>query len=231
MGKKILYLIPARAGSKGIIDKNIKLMNGKPLLQYTVDVALEMADLKDICLSTDSEKIAEVGKKLGLEIPFYRPEYLSNDTASMVAVAQHAIEFYESKGVYYDLLVVLQVTSPLRTAAHVKEAIALYSDDVDLVISVKETDANPYYLLYEEEGSFLQKTKKLPGHILRRQDAPKVFQLNGAVYVYNVEKLKRIKGLDDLENKLKYEMDKLASVDIDDMIDWDLCEIILSKQK
>ncbi len=231
MGKKILYLIPARAGSKGIIDKNIKLMNGKPLLQYTVDVALEMADLKDICLSTDSEKIVEVGKKLGLEIPFYRPEYLSNDTASMVAVAQHAIEFYESKGVYYDLLVVLQVTSPLRTAAHVKEAIALYSDDVDLVISVKETDANPYYLLYEEEGSFLQKTKKLPGHILRRQDAPKVFQLNGAVYVYNVEKLKRIKGLDDLENKLKYEMDKLASVDIDDMIDWDLCEIILSKQK
>ncbi len=231
MSKKILYLIPARGGSKGIIDKNIKLMNGKPLLQYTVDVALEMADVKDICLSTDSEKIAEVGKKLGLEIPFYRPEYLSNDTASTIAVAQHAIEFYESKGVYYDLLVVLQVTSPLRTAKHVKEAIAMHTDDVDLVISVKETDANPYYLLYEEEGSFLQKSKKLPGHILRRQDAPKVFQLNGAVYVYNVEKLKRIKGLDDLENKLKYEMDKLASVDIDDMIDWELCEIILSKQK
>jgi len=231
MGRKILYLIPARGGSKGIADKNIKLMSGKPLLQYTVDVALEMAEAKDICLSTDSEKIAEVGKKLGLEIPFFRPEHLSNDTASTVAVAQHAIEFYESKGVFYDLLVVLQVTSPLRTVKHVREAIDLYSENADLVISVKETDANPYYLLYEEEGAFLQKSKKLPGHILRRQDAPKVFQLNGAVYVYNVEKLKKIKSLDELENKVKYEMDKLSSVDIDDMIDWDLCEVILSKQQ
>jgi CMP-N,N'-diacetyllegionaminic acid synthase len=230
MNQKILYLIPARGGSKGIPKKNIKLLNGKPLIQYSIDAAKAISDTTHICLSTDDLEIAEIGKSLGLNIPFIRPQEISNDTASTISVIHHALKFYKDKGINYNLVVVIQPTSPMRKSEHISEAIGMFeSGKDDLVISVKETDANPYYLLYEEDGDYLQKSKKLSSDIIRRQDAPIVYQLNGAIYVYDAKKVLSVNSLDELTNKKKYVMSKVDSIDLDDMIDWEFCDFLIKK--
>ena len=140
-----LFIIPARGGSKGIPGKNVRLFAGKPLLSYSIDLARQFAADADICLSTDDDAIAGVAEGMGLHLPFRRPPELSTDTASSEEVIRHALDFYTSRGNSYDNIVLLQPTSPLRQAFHVKEALALYSPDIDLVLSVKLAEANPYF--------------------------------------------------------------------------------------
>ena len=118
-----MYLIPARGGSKGIPHKNIKLLNGKPLIQYSIEIARKLAEDDDICLSTDDEEIKAVAEKLGLKVPFLRPDYLASDTATTSDVIVHALDFYEKQGRHYDVVVLLQPTSPLRTVQNVKDCI------------------------------------------------------------------------------------------------------------
>ena len=123
---KTLYVIPARGGSKGIPGKNIKPLCGKPLIAYSIEVARALADDCDICLSTDSQQIADVAKNMGLEVPFMRPDYLATDKSGTYEVLLHAVQFYADKGIHYDTLVLLQPTSPFRTAADVQRAIDAY---------------------------------------------------------------------------------------------------------
>ena len=137
-----LVVIPARAGSKGIPGKNSKLLAGKPLIQYTIEAALEVFDSNQICVSTDSLEIKNLAEKLGLKVPFKRPPELASDYASTRDVLLHAMEFYGNRGTLIDQIVLLQPTSPFRTGRHIEDALHLYSEDLDMVASVQKTKSN-----------------------------------------------------------------------------------------
>ena len=225
---KPLVIIPARGGSKGVPKKNIKLLNGKPLINYTIEAAQSVFDNEIICVTTDSQEIKEiVENSTTLKIPFLRPDKLATDTAGTYEVLMHAIDFYEQKGYLADTLILLQPTSPFRTGQHIKEAINLYSDDIDMVVSVKETKSNPYYVLFEDnQEGFLSKSKE--ANFIRRQDCPNVWEFNGAIYIINIKSLR--KGtIASFKKSIKYVMDEKESIDIDTMFDWKLCQAILKE--
>lgn len=221
-----LVVIPARGGSKGIPRKNIKELGGRPLIHYTIEAAREVFNDEFICVSTDDEEIKKVVEQTSLKVPFLRPAKLATDTAGTRGVLLHALEFYKEEiGYKADTVVLLQPTSPFRTGTHIKEAIEKYHLDLDRVVSVKETDANPYYLLYEEnEEGYLEQSKK--GDFIRRQDCPKVWEVNGAIYVINVESLMK-KKMTEFKKVKKYEMSRIDSIDLDTEIDWYLAEILI----
>jgi N-acylneuraminate cytidylyltransferase len=226
---KPLVIIPARGGSKGVPGKNIKLLNGKPLINYTVEAAREVFPDEHICVSTDSFEIKSVVEKTGLLVPFVRPAALATDTAGTYGALLHAIEFYENKGYKPDTIILLQPTSPFRTAMHIKGAIELFDKVCDMVVSVRETNANPYYVLKEEnEEGWLEKSK--PGDFTRRQDCPKVYEVNGAIYVMHAEVLKE-KPIGKFQKVRKYLMDEHASMDIDTKLDWQLAEFVLNSKE
>ncbi|MCI7163640.1 acylneuraminate cytidylyltransferase family protein [Butyricimonas virosa] len=221
-----LVIIPARGGSKGIPHKNIKELEGKPLICYTIDAARKFTTDDNICVSTDDDAIIKVVEAYGLRIPFKRPGYLATDNAGTNGVLLHALDFYERKGNQYDMVVLLQVTSPFRRAEDVIEAVKHYDDSIDMVTSVMPAKCNPYYDGFEDDADGLLVISKGDGSIERRQDAPRVWQQNGAVYVINPLQLKA-KGLAGMTKIRKYVMDELHSVDIDNMLDWKIAEIML----
>lgn len=226
---KPLIVIPARGGSKGVPRKNIKVLGDKPLIQYTIDAAKGVFDDEFICVSTDDFEIKSVVEQLGLKVPFLRPNELASDTAGTYEVLLHAISYYEAKGYFPDTLILLQPTSPFRTSAHIKEALKLYHESIDMVVSVKETKANPYYILFEEDrNGYLKKTKE--ANFTRRQDCPKVWEYNGAIYIINVKALKE-KTISQFTKVCKFEMDETSSHDIDTLLDWKIAEIILQDFK
>lgn len=225
---KILVIIPARGGSKGIPHKNIKPLAGKPLIHYTIDVARQIVSDDDICVSTDDQEIIKCVEDYGLNVPFVRPAELATDTAGTYEVLLHALNYYEQQGRYYDVVMLLQNTSPFRTAEHVKEAIKLYSTDVDMVVSVKECPANPYYCVFEEDANGFLHVCKGDGNIFRRQDAPKVYEYNGAIYIMNAETLKTT-HMHKMQKRVKYVMDDASSFDLDTMWDWQMAEMMSKK--
>lgn len=222
---KILYLIPARGGSKGIPHKNIKLLDGKPLIQYSIDVARQLAEDNDICVSTDDIEIKTVAENLGLEVPFLRPDYLASDTAGTSDVIVHALDFYSNQGTNYDVVVLLQPTSPLRTVQNIKDCLALYDDTLDMVTTVKESSVSAV-LCRENQNGFLEQV--IGENNVRRQDAAKLYEYNGAVYVINSDALKE-KGLGGFTKIKKCVMDEKSSVDIDTMLDWKFVEVLVKE--
>ena len=224
-----LVIIPARGGSKGIPGKNIKELGGKPLICHTIDVAREIVSDADICVSTDDDKIREVVENYGLKVPFIRPTYLSTDHAGTYEVLLHALDFYERKGLVYDNIILLQCTSPFRTAEDVRKALDLYSPDIDMVVSVKESQSNPYFNLFEEDSEGLLRHSKGEGEYVRRQDTPKVWEYNGAVYVINPVSLKQ-SPLSKFKKIKKIEMDTLRSLDLDTPADWLIAETLISQK-
>jgi N-acylneuraminate cytidylyltransferase len=225
---KILVIIPARGGSKGIPHKNIKPLNGKPLIHYTIDEAREIVSDEDICVSTDDLEIIKCVEDYGLKVPFVRPEELATDTAGTYEVLLHALNFYEKQGRHYDVVMLLQNTSPFRKAEQIKEALKLYNKDVDMVVSVKECPANPYYCVFEEDNNGFLHVCKGDGNIFRRQDAPKVYEYNGAIYIMNAEKLKTT-HMHKMQKRVKYVMDEMSSFDLDTMTDWNIAENIIKE--
>ncbi len=222
---KPLIVIPARGGSKRLPGKNIKLLNGKPLIHYTIEAAREVFDDSIICVSTDDEEIKKVSEQTGLKVPFLRPKELATDTADSRSVLLHAYQYYKEEKVYEaNVIILLQPTSPLRNATHIREALELYHGGLDMVVSVKETDSNPYFVLYEEnEEGFLEKSKK--GDFTRKHDVPKVWELNGAIYVMNVDSLNKSQPK-EFAKVVRYEMDPEISVDVDTELDWKYAEEI-----
>lgn len=222
---KPLVVIPARGGSKGIPRKNIKRLAGKPLIHYTIEAARHVFDDDVICVSTDDKEIKEVAEDTGLTVPFLRPAEFATDTAGTRDVLLHAIDYYEDEGYYPDTVILLQPTSPFRTGEHIKEALELFHSALDQIVSVKETGSNPYYVLFEEnEDGYLEKVKK--GNYKRRQDCPKVWELNGAIYVINVKSIKK-EEMSDIERIKKYAMDEKSSIDIDTQLDWTIAEALV----
>ena len=231
MRDDVLIIIPARGGSKGIPRKNIKPLNGKPLIYYAIDTARAITTDENICVSTDDMEIKSVVENYGLRVPFLRPDELSTDTSGTYEVLLHALDYYEKQGKHYDIVLLLQTTSPFRTAEQVKEALALYDrSQADMVVSVKECPANPYYNVFEENSDGFLHVCKGDGNIFRRQDAPKVYEYNGAIYIMDAENLK-ITHMHKMQKRVKYIMDAQSSFDLDTMQDWEMAEIFLSTSK
>ena len=181
----ILGLIPARGGSKGIPGKNIKLLAGKPLLEYTFESAKASALLSRVILSSDDPEIIQTAEKFGLETPFIRPENLAEDTTTSLEVVKHALEVLKLKGDEYDAVCLLQPTTPFREPGLIDAAIRKFTQgNFDSMISVREVpaDFNPHWV-FEEKGGRLQIATGEKEIISRRQDLPKAFHRDGAIYI------------------------------------------------
>jgi CMP-N,N'-diacetyllegionaminic acid synthase len=225
---KVLFLIPARGGSKGIPGKNSKKLSGIPLIMHSVNIARCVADDADICVSTDSEEIISILADNNLKVPFKRPDYLATDTVGSYDVIQHAIHFYKNEGIDYDAIMLMQPTSPFRKQEFIYDMIDLFSPDIDMVVSVKECHDNPYFSMYEESTTgFLEKSKK--GNFTRRQDAPKVYAYNGSLYLMNTRSLDE-RPINQFTKVRKYVMDEYYSVDIDTPVDWLLAEVLVQSK-
>ncbi|WP_324721922.1 acylneuraminate cytidylyltransferase family protein [Salinimicrobium sp. HB62] len=226
---KILGLIPARGGSKGIPGKNIKLLKGKPLLQYTIEAAERANLLSTIVLSSDDEEIIICAKKLGLEAPFQRPEELAGNSSSSLEVIQHAIKFFSKEAEKFDAVCLLQPTSPFRRERLIDEAIEKFiGGEFDSLISVREVPAefNPHWVFKEKNGSLKIATgeKEI---ISRRQELPKAYYRDGAIYLTRAEVLMKQNSL--YGKKVGY-IDTTGDpyVNIDTPEDWEKAERLLS---
>ncbi len=224
-----LYIIPARGGSKGIPRKNIKPLCGRPLIAYSIDAALAAgATPRSIILSTDDAEIAETGRRLGLDVDYMRPAELATDTAGSREVILDAMDWADKQGIVYDCVVLLQPTSPMRTAADIKAALELYTPDTDMVVSVKEASANPYYNCFETdpESGYLHISKG-DGLLTRRQDAPPVWEYNGAVYVINPQSIRNM-PMGAFKKRVPSVMPAERSVDLDTPTDWLVAEAMMA---
>lgn len=231
---KILFLIPARGGSKGIPNKNITKLLSKPLIGYTIEECLKITNNYDceICVSTDSVEIKNVAESFGIKVPFLRPAKIATDTTSSEEVILHAIDWYNNNGIYFNLIVLLQPTSPLRNYKHITEAVNQYLEakinSIDMIVSVKISKANPYFNLFEENVNGML-TRLISSKYTRRQDCPITYEYNGAIYVININSLKE-KGIMQFNLIKKYIMDEISSIDIDEPDDLKICEYFLNKK-
>mgnify|MGYP001283958559 CR=1 FL=1 len=221
-GKKVLGIIPARGGSKGAPGKNIRMVAGKPLIAWTIEAAQKSKYIDRLILSSDDADIIKVAKEWGLEVPFVRPPELAQDETPGVAPVLHSVN--ELPG--YDYVVLLQPTSPLRNTEDIDKCLEMCLEaGAHSCVSVTEPEHSPYLMYTIEEGT-LHPLLKNQSYV-RRQDMPKVYTLNGAVYVAETEWLLRGKVL-VAEDTFAYLMPLERSVDVDEEIDLLLCDALLS---
>ena len=226
---RILFLIPARKGSKGLPGKNIKFLGGKPLIEYSIDFALNNLKLDDeLCISTNDDDVIKIAKSKGISIPFIRPDELASDEATSYDVIIHAINHYQKLNQTFDAVLLLQPTSPLRINDDLTRLLNEYDDDTDMVVSVKLAKENPYFTLFEENSEgFLMKSKI--GNYNRRQDCPEVYAFNGSMYLINIASIRKSR-IADLKYIKKIIMTEERSVDIDTLADWTLAEFYLKNE-
>ncbi len=227
INEKTLIIIPARKGSKGVTDKNIRELKGKPLIKYTIDFAIENKKKEDIvCLSTNDNRIIELyNQEKELDI-LKRPEQLSRDNSEMSEVIKHTLDYYESKQLLFHYILLLQPTSPLRNKEDYKNLTGSMKRDFDMVVSVCEAKDNPYFSLYEENNfGYLSRSK--PSNYANRQECPKVYKFNGAFYLIKVKAFKKF-GLHGIKKISKITMPEKRSIDIDTELDFKLAEFLAS---
>ena len=228
----ILATICCRGGSKGVPGKNIKLLNGKPLIAYTIDSAKQSKYINELIISTDDQAIADIARSYGANVPFMRPADLASDTASKWPVFIHAVETYEQfTGSTVDYLVDLDVTVPLKTYQDIDGAIQMALQDplTDVVITGYEPERNPYFNMMEiGEDGFASIVKKGTEPIVRRQDAPKVYSLTPAAYVVKKSALYAFEHWSNAKCKI-YEMPRERAVDIDTEIDFKIVEFLIGQ--
>ncbi len=219
---KILGLIPARGGSKGIPGKNIKPLNGLPLLQYTFQSALESQLLSKTILSSDDVEIITVAQKIGLEVPFVRPSDLALDNSPTLPVILHAIDFLEVKGEYFDAVCLLQTTTPFRSKGFIDKAIRTFIDSgADALISVLEVphQYNPHWVFEKNEKELLRIATGEKQIISRRQELPPAFIRDGAIYITKTKVIKEQRSL--YGDTLAYiKSDSALHVNLDTLKDW-----------
>jgi CMP-N-acetylneuraminic acid synthetase len=228
---RILGLIPARGGSKGVPGKNVKLLGGKPLIQYTSEIALKSKFLSKVVLSSDDDAIINVAEILGLEVPFKRPSNLAEDNSPTLPLVLHALSFYEKQGLYFDAVCLLQVTSPFRTVDFLDNAIQTFIEKkTDSLISVLEVpqDYNPHWTFKPDEKDNLEIATGEKNIIPRRQDLPKAYHRDGSIYLTKTSVLKDQNSL--FGTSISYVVSSLEDyVNIDTMEDWNKAEELLKK--
>ena len=225
---KTLAIITARGGSKGIPLKNIKPLNGIPMINYTIEAALKCHCIDEVVVSTDHEEIASISRNAGALVPFMRPKELSTDYAKSIDVVAHAIEYYEQvNGRSIEHLILLQPTSPLRTAEDIDAAWSVYLErKADSLQSVVEVSDHPYYLRKIKDGFMINYDRNEYRENLRRQDLDKIYRVNGAIYIARRDLIVNKKTFVG-ERNAAYIMNKNNSVDIDDILDFSLAELIV----
>lgn len=223
----MLAIIPARGGSKGLPRKNIKLLNAKPMLAYTIEAAIQSKCFDKIIVSTEDHEISEIAKQYGAEVPFLRPDLLATDTAQAVDVVIHAINFFEQNHYFFDAITMLQPTSPLRTANDILNAMTiLVEKDANSVISVCEVDHPPLWMNVLPEDNNLENFLNKEILNKRRQDLPIYYRLNGAIYIIKTNFIKTKKTFYD-KKSYAYVMPRDRSIDVDDAVDFHFCEAAL----
>ena len=224
---RVLGIIPARAGSKRIKNKNIKSLNGFPLIAYTIAAGKNSKLINRLVVSTDSDEIAAISKKLGAEVPFIRPDKIAGDLANSTDVINHALRYFEGENEFFDVVVMLQPTSPLRTSSDIDNAIKLLNQEFQSLVSVCKTSHSPLWVNTLPENhsmkSFLSnpllKTK-------RSQDLPVYYRLNGAIYAAYTKYFIENGGFYGDQTKA-YIMPEDRSIDIDGELDFKLASFLL----
>lgn len=220
---KNIAIIPARSGSKGLKDKNIKMLKGKPLLAYTVEAALNSGVFDCVHVSTDSESYAAVAREYGADVPFLRDAELASDTAGTWDTVRAVVRKYQELGKEFDIVTLLQPTSPLRDFVDIQKAVSIFEEkDADSVVSVCEVEHSPKICNTLGENDSMEDfidTKTIG----RRQDLGSFYRINGAIYIQKIEVLMEEKNLYGPKS-YAYIMNKLHSVDIDDAFDFMVAE-------
>jgi CMP-N,N'-diacetyllegionaminic acid synthase len=227
----VLGLVPARGGSKGVPGKNVRALAGRTLLEYTAAAARESGVLDRVVLSTDSEEVADAGRRAGLDVPFLRPAAIAGDDTPMLPVVQHAVAALAGSGWIPDLIVLLQPTSPLRRAAHVRDAVTmLRTTGADSVVSVVEIPRHlsPDYVMRIDEG-VLRPFLPDGARVTRRQDARAAYAREGTVYAFRRAALERFGSIYG-EDCRPLVLDPADSLSIDSPADWAAAERILAER-
>lgn len=227
--KKILALILARGGSKGIPKKNIKKLKGKPLIAYTVEKALKSNYLDRIILSTDSKEIANIGKKYGAEVPFMRPKILATDHATSEESMIHAINWLKENENYNSKYVMLlQPTSPLRKVKDIDKSVEKIIDKkADSLVSLVQSDKHPFWMMKIKDGQVKTFDKKKEKY-KRRQELPPIYIINGAIYIMKTNLFLKKKKLQP-GYTIPHIMPKKRSIDIDDILDFKFVKMLIKE--
>lgn len=224
-----LIIIPARAGSKGLPGKNVKILGDKPLVAHSFVFAKQIADSGDkICISSNDDDVLAIAKDYNISIDFKRPESLATDQAGSYEVILHAIAHYKSLGQNYEKVLLLQPTSPFRTIEDYRSLLEEFDESCDMVVSVKEAKENPYFNLFEEApGGYLSMSK--PSDYKTRQECPNVYAYNGSMYLIRTSALEN-SNLAGLKKIRKIVMPEERSVDIDTLKDWIVAEYYMKEK-
>lgn len=215
-GKRILGLIPARGGSKGIPHKNIIDLCGKPLISYTIEEGKKSKYIDYLLVSTDDDEIARISKEYGASVPFLRPSCLATDTSKTIEVVLHGIKELKKAGKTYSTLVLLQPTQPLRTSEDIDKAIeCFFNSNEEPLVSICEVDEHPILVRTITGGKLINLLNI--SSTCRRQDLPKYYRVNGCIYINNIAQINENTSFND--NTIPYIMDRNRSIDIDEMDD------------
>ncbi len=228
--KKIIALIPARGGSKGLPRKNIALLSGKPLIVWTIEEAKKSKYIDKLYVSTDDKEIAGIVQSFGAEIPFIRPRSLSGDEVRCIDVVLHCIDFMENRNESYDILVLLQPTSPLRITKDIDDAILfLVEKKAGAIISVSECEHPPQKANVLPADGSMENFIKETNLNKNRQELDTYYRENGSVYVANLDYIKKQKSF---YGKKSFAFITLVehSVDVDSKLDLGFCEYLLRKR-
>lgn len=229
---KILAIIPARGGSKGVPGKNIKLLNGKPLLAYTSEIALQSKYLTEVVVSTEDEQIIEVAKSLGIKFPFIRPVVLSQDNTPTIDVIIHALQWYENQNNCFDAVCLLQVTSPFRTVDFLDKAINKFIEQgTDSLVSVLKVphEYNPHWTFEVNDEGNLKIATGETEIISRRQELPTAYHRDGSIYITKTKVLLEEHSLYGKSTAF-IESDPEFYVNIDSLKDWERAEEMIQNK-
>ncbi len=225
---RVLAIIPARSGSKGLKDKNIKPLLGKPLLAYTIEAAINSGVFSTVHVSTDSEEYSAIAEQFGADQPFLRDAYTSGDTSSSWDVVREVLQKYKDIGMVFDYLSLLQPTSPLRSAEDIKKAFALFDEKgARSLVSVTETD-HPIQWCFSLDSTFsMNEFCRSPYKDCRRQELDKHYRENGAIYIAHAGDAIQ-QAFDFYQDKcFAYIMSRNRSIDIDVMLDFQIAELLM----
>jgi len=233
--KNILLTICARGGSKGVKNKNIRNLAGRPLIAYTIKLALKWGKANHVVVSTDSKPIVSVARKLKAEVPFMRPKGLAADNTPKLLAIRHAL--IESERIFkkrFDIVVDLDATAPIRKVKDIDNCLRIFiKKKPDVLFSVVSARRNPYFNMVErKKDGFVKLCKNLPYKIKRRQDAPQVYSMNASIYFYSRKFLLNTKQDTPFSNKTAiYIMDDSSQYDIDTEMDFKFIEFLIKEGK
>jgi N-acylneuraminate cytidylyltransferase/CMP-N,N'-diacetyllegionaminic acid synthase len=224
---RVLTVVPARSGSKGLPGKNIKILIDKPLLEWSIEQGLESKYVDEVIVSTDSEEIACIAEKYGARIPFLRPAHLAKDDTSTADVLLHLISALEKSGEYYDYILLLEPTSPLRETSDIDNAFGklLANPKAKSIVGLSQVESqHPTFCVTRTKDGFIRSQNGFK--VLRRQEIEPLYFYEGSLYISEISVYKQLKNFYHNET-LGYIMPKWKSFEIDDYVDFQICETLL----